>query len=254
MDAVEEDEQPVARAAELEQPDDDQGDLFARPAASDDWPGEQEGERPSAEELEEAAAHFADPAERKGRGVESSRVHTTRTRSRPDGRMGAEQYPPGEEYETPSHRWPRKSYSNIASAPRARRVPFGSTAAVGGADLDRRGTRGVPARSSGIVWRRRARGLLDATGCRLVASRRPCGRVSFTAHGEHHGSRDRGGLVSGALVLGCVLPREAGPFDADDGVLAPSSGHDGPGSSPKPLGNIGLTLLGLLYPRAAARC
>ena len=33
-DAIDDDEQPVAGPAEMEQPDDDQGDLFARPAAS----------------------------------------------------------------------------------------------------------------------------------------------------------------------------------------------------------------------------
>lgn len=261
-EAIEDAEQPLARPAELEQPGDDQGDLFARPAESDDWPGEQEGERPSAEELEEAAAHFADPA---GEGAEASspRVVQIDEENAADlmDVLGAEPYPAGEEDED--------AFAAMAEEEPTRTIVVGAEGLGGpswqepaavevGADLDRRGTeRDVPAAFlTGIVLAGVALvALLIGDGVfALVAS-----VVALVAQGELYGVMVKHhrqpatavGLVSGALVLaGAYYHGEAGLLSMLTlGVLATFLWFM---TVPAPhrkdvVGNIGLTLLGLLW-------
>ena len=263
-EAVEDDEQPAARAAGLEQPDDDQGDLFARPAGSDDWPpGEQEGERPSAEELEEAAAHFADPAGDEGAEASAPRVVQIDEENAADlmDELGAEPYPAGEEDED--------AFAAMAEEEPSRTIVVGAEGLGGpswqepaavevGADLDRRGTeRDVPAAFlTGIVLAGVALvALLIGEGVfALVAS-----VVALVAQGELYGVMVKHhrqpatavGLVSGALVLaGAYYHGEAGLLSMLTlGVLATFLWYM---TVPAPhrkdiVGNIGLTLLGLLW-------
>jgi phosphatidate cytidylyltransferase len=262
-EAREDDEQPFARPAELEQPGDDQGDLFARPAESDDWPGEQEGERPSAEELEEAAAHFADPAGDEGAEASGPRVVQIDEENAADlmDELGAEPYPPGEEDED--------AFAAMAEEEPTRTIVVGAEGLGGpswqepaavevGADLDRRGTeRDVPAAFlTGIVLAGVALvALLIGDGVfALVAS-----VVALVAQGELYGVMVKHhrqpatavGLVSGALVLaGAYYHGEAGLLSMLTlGVLATFLWFM---TVPAPhrkdvVGNIGLTLLGLLW-------
>ena len=263
-EAVDDDEQPFARPAELEQPDDDQGDLFARPAEDDDWPaGEQEGDRPSAEELEEAAAHFADPAADEGLEASAPRVVQIDEENAADlmDELGAEPYPPGEEDED--------AFAAMAEEEPARTIVVGAEGLGGpswqepaaievGADLDRRGTeRDVPAAFlTGIVLAGVALvALLIGEGVfALVAS-----VVALVAQGELYGVMVKHhrqpatavGLVSGALVLaGAYYHGEAGLLSMLTlGVLATFLWYM---TVPAPhrkdiVGNIGLTLLGLLW-------
>ena len=262
-EAVEDDEQPLARPAELEQPGDDQGDLFPRPAESDDWPGEQEGERPSAEELEEAAAHFADPAGDEGAEASGPRVVQIDEENAADlmDELGAEPYPPGEEDED--------AFAAMAEEEPTRTIVVGAEGLGGpswqepaavevGADLDRRGTeRDVPAAFlTGIVLAGVALvALLIGDGVfALVAS-----VVALVAQGELYGVMVKHhrqpatavGLVSGALVLaGAYYHGEAGLLSMLTlGVLATFLWFmTVPATHRKDVvGNIGLTLLGLLW-------
>ena len=262
-EAVADDERSLARPAELEQPGDDQGDLFARPAESDDWPGEQEGERPSAEELEEAAAHFAEPAGHQGAEASGPRVVQIDEENAADlmDELGAEPYPPGEEDED--------AFAAMAEEEPARTIVVGGEGLGGpswqepaavevGADLDRRGTeRDVPAAFlTGIVLAGVALvALLIGEGVfALVAS-----VVALVAQGELYGVMVKHhrqpatavGLVSGALVLaGAYYHGEAGLLSMLTlGVLATFLWFM---TVPAPhrkdvVGNIGLTLLGLFW-------
>jgi phosphatidate cytidylyltransferase len=261
--SAEDDQQPVAGAAELEQPDDDQGDLFARPAAQDEWPAdEQEGERPSADELEEAAAHFADPA---GEGAEgpAPRVVQIDEENAADlmDELGAEPYPPAEGEED--------VFAAMAEEEPARTIVVGAEGLGGpswqepaavevGADLDRRGTeRDIPAAFlTGVVLAGVALvALLIGDGVfALVAA-----IVALVAQGELYGVMVKHhrqpatavGLVSGALMLaGAYYHGEAGLLSMLTlGLLATFLWYmTVPAAHRKDTaGNIGLTLLGLLW-------
>jgi len=262
-DDVEDDEQPVARSAEMEQPDDDQRDLFARPAATDEWPAEeQEGERPSAEELEEAAAHFADPSADEAEAP-APRVVQIDEENAADlmDELGAEPYPPAEGDED--------VFAAMAEEEPSRTIVVGAEGLGGpswqepaavevGADLDRRGTeRDVPAAFlTGIVLAGVALvALLIGDGVfALVAA-----IVALVAQGELYGVMVKHhrqpatavGLVSGALMLaGAYYHGEAGLLSMLTlGLLATFLWYmTVPAAHRKDTaGNIGLTLLGLLW-------
>ena len=265
---VEEDEQPGAGAAEMDQPDDDQGDLFARPATQDEWPAdeqadEQEGERPSAEELEEAAAHFADPGADEATEAAAPRVVQIDEENAADlmDELGAEPYPPAEGEED--------VFAAMAEEEPARTIVVGAEGLGGpswqepaavevGADLDRRGTeRDVPAAFlTGVVLAGVALvALLIGDGVfALVAA-----VVALVAQGELYGVMVKHhrqpatavGLVSGALMLaGAYYHGEAGLLSMLIlGLLATFLWYmTVPAAHRKDTaGNIGLTLLGLLW-------
>jgi len=263
-EGVEDAEQPVAGAAEMEQPDDDQGDLFARPAAGGEWPAEeQEGERPSAEELEEAAAHFADPAAVGGGEALAPRVVQIDEENAADlmDELGAQPYPASEEDED--------VFAAMAEEEPSRTIVVGAEGLGGpswqepaavevGADLDRRGTeRDVPAAFlTGIVLAGVALvALLIGDGVfALVAA-----IVALVAQGELYGVMVKHhrqpatavGLVSGALMLaGAYYHGEAGLLSMLTlGLLATFLWYmTVPAAHRKDTaGNIGLTLLGLLW-------
>jgi phosphatidate cytidylyltransferase len=262
-DIEDDEEQPVARAAEMEQPDDDQGDLFARPDVTDEWPGDEGEERPSAEELEEAAAHFADPAGDEGAGTPAPRVVQIDEENAADlmDELGAEPYPPGDAEED--------VFAAMAEEEPSRTIVVGAEGLGGpswqepaavevGADLDRRGTeRDVPAAFlTGIVLAGVALvALLIGDGVfALVAS-----IVALVAQGELYGVMVKHhrqpatavGLVSGALMLaGAYYHAEAGLLSMLTlGVLATFLWYmTVPAAHRKDTaGNIGLTLLGLLW-------
>lgn len=264
VDEADDDEQAVARAAEMAQPDDDQADLFARPASTDEWPAEEEeDERPSAEELEEAAAHFADPAGDEGADAPAARVVQIDEENAADlmDELGAEPYPPGEADED--------VFAAMAEEEPSRTIVVGAEGLGGpswqepasvevGADLDRRGTdRDVPAAFlTGIVLAGVALvALLIGDGVfALVAS-----LVALVAQGELYGVMVKHhrqpatavGLVSGALMLaGAYYHGEAGLLSMLMlGVLATFLWFmTVPAAHRKDsAGNIGLTLLGLLW-------
>jgi phosphatidate cytidylyltransferase len=262
-DIEDDEEQPVARAAEMERPDDDQGDLFARPDATDEWPGDEGEERPSAEELEEAAAHFAEPAGDEGAGTPAPRVVQIDEENAADlmDELGAEPYPPGDADED--------VFAAMAEEEPSRTIVVGAEGLGGpswqepaavevGADLDRRGTeRDVPAAFlTGIVLAGVALvALLIGDGVfALVAS-----IVALVAQGELYGVMVKHhrqpatavGLVSGALMLaGAYYHAEAGLLSMLTlGVLATFLWYmTVPTAHRKDTaGNIGLTLLGLLW-------
>ena len=257
-----EDDQPsVAGSAEMEQPDDDQGGLFARPDATEEWPAEEaEGERPSAEELEEAAAHFADPAADEGADAPAPRVVQIDEENAADlmDELGAEPYPADEDV-----------FAAMAEEEPARTIVVGAEGLGGpswqepasvevGADLDRRGTeRDVPAAFlTGIVLAGVALvALLIGDGVfALVAA-----IVALVAQGELYGVMVKHhrqpatavGLVSGALMLaGAYYHGEAGLLSMLTlGLLATFLWYmTVPAAHRKDTaGNIGLTLLGLLW-------
>jgi phosphatidate cytidylyltransferase len=259
-----EDEAVVGTPAEMERPDDDQSDLFARPAAEDDWPAEgQEGERPSDAELEEAAAHFADSPGDQGTGASAPRVVQIDEDNAADlmDELGAEPYPADEGDED--------DFAAMAEEDPARTIVVGAEGLGGpswqepaalevGADLDRRGTeRDVPAAFlTGIVLAGVALvALLIGEGVfALVAA-----VVALIAQGELYGVMVKHhrqpatavGLVSGALVLaGSYYHGEAGLLSMLSlGLLATFLWYM---TVPAPhrkdiVGNIGLTLLGLIW-------
>jgi phosphatidate cytidylyltransferase len=256
-------EQPAAGAAEMEQPDDDQGGLFARPAAQDEWPADEQGERPSAKELEEAAAHFADPVGDEGGEAPAPRVVQIDEENAADlmDELGAEPYPPAEGDED--------VFAAMAEQEPARTIVVGAEGLGGpswqepaamevGADLDRRGTeRDVPAAFlTGVVLAGVALvALLIGDGVfALVAA-----VVALVAQGELYGVMVKHhrqpatavGLVSGALMLaGAYYHGEAGLLSMLTlGLLATFLWYmTVPAAHRKDTaGNIGLTLLGLLW-------
>ena len=143
----------IAGPAEMERPDDQPG-LFAGTTVEADWLGddEDEAERPSDEELEEAAAHFAAPA---AEGEEAPRVVQIDEENASDlmEELGAEPFPLDEDDDEDEGAF--DEIEGIEGEPRS--VVVGAEGLGGpswqepasvevGADLDRRGTeRDVPA-------------------------------------------------------------------------------------------------------------
>jgi phosphatidate cytidylyltransferase len=258
----EEDEEAAALPAEMERPDDDQGDLFARPAVEDEWPTQEEGERPTEAELEEAAAHFTVPADQ-GAEASAPRVVQIDEENAADlmDELGAEPYPAeeGDEDDFAAMAEEEPSRTIVVGAEGLGGPSWQEPAAVEvGADLDRRGTeRDVPAAFlTGIVLAGVALvALLIGEGVfALVAA-----VVALIAQGELYGVMVKHhrqpatavGLVSGALVLaGAYYHGEAGLLSMLSlGLLATFLWYM---TVPAPhrkdiVGNIGLTLLGLLW-------
>jgi phosphatidate cytidylyltransferase len=252
----------------------DEGSLFAAPADGDEWPVADEGEvagRPSAEELEEAAAHFAGPAEEPDESGAQPRVVQIDEETAGDllEELGAEPYPADDADE-------EDEFAAMAEEEPTRAVVVGADGLGGpswqepaagggggepvefGADLDRRGTeRDVPAAFlTGIVLAGVAIvSLLIGEGVFAVVA----GIVALVAQGElygvlvkhHRQPATAVGLVAGALVLaGAYFHAEAGLVAMLSlGVLATFLWYL---TVPAPhrrdvVGNIGLTLLGLVW-------
>jgi phosphatidate cytidylyltransferase len=258
------DDELVAAPAELARPDEDQVDPFARPAAGDDWPTEgQEADRPTEAELEEAAAHFADPLGDQTGRAPAPRVVQIDEENAADlmDELGAEPYPaePGAEDDFAAMAEEEPSRTIVVGAEGLGGPSWQEPAAVEvGADLDRRGSeRDVPAAFlTGIILAGVALvALLIGEGVfALVAA-----VVALIAQGELYGVMVKHhrqpatavGLVSGALVLaGAYYHGEAGLLSMLSlGVLATFLWYM---TVPAPhrkdiVGNIGLTLLGLLW-------
>jgi phosphatidate cytidylyltransferase len=278
------DEGPVAGRAELERPDDDQADLFPA-AGGDEWPtedaaeeateeateeakegegAEQAGTRPSDEELEEAAAHFATSLGDEGAVTSAPRVVQIDEDSAADlmDELGAEPYPASEAED-------EDVFAAMAEEEPSRTIVVGAEGLGGpswqepaavevGADLDRRGTeRDVPAAFlTGIVLAGVALvALLIGEGVFAIVA----GVVALVAQGELYGVMVKHhrqpatavGLVSGALVLaGAYYHGEAGLVSMLAlGLLATFLWYlTVPAPHRKDLvGNIGLTLLGLVW-------
>jgi phosphatidate cytidylyltransferase len=261
-------DEAVDRPAEMEEPDDEQEALFGRPAVEDELAAEEEqlGERPSDEELEEAASHFAESL---GGGEASGpRVVQIDEENATDlmEELGAEPYPAGEGDED--------VFAAMAEQEPSRTIVVGAEGLGGpswqepaavevGADLDRHGTeRDVPAAFlTGIVLAGVALvALLIGDGVFAVVA----AIVALVAQGELYGVMVKHhrqpatavGLVSGALVLaGAYFHAEAGLVAMLAlGLLATFLWFM---TVPAPhrkdtVGNIGLTLLGLVWIPALA--
>lgn len=256
------DEGLVARPAERERLDDEQA-LFARPVVEDDAPAveDQEGKRPSDEELEEAASHFAESLA--GEEASAPRVVQIDEENAADlmEELGAEPYPAGDGDED--------VFAAMAEQEPSRTIVVGAEGLGGpswqepaavevGADLDRHGTdRDVPAAFvTGIVLAGVALvALLIGDGVFAVVA----AVVALVAQGELYGVMVKHhrqpatavGLVSGALVLaGAYFHAEAGLVAMLSlGLLATFLWFM---TVPAPhrkdtVGNIGLTLLGLVW-------
>jgi phosphatidate cytidylyltransferase len=266
--SVEDDEQdqPVAGRAELQSAEDEQADLFAPPAPSDVWPQDEgEGARPSEQELEEAAAHFADSlGDEGGVAAPPARVVQIDEDTADDlmEELGAEPYP-AEAAED------EDVFAAMAEEDPSRTIVVGTEGLGGpswqepaavevGADLDRRGTeRDVPAAFlTGIVLAGVALvALLIGEGVFAIFA----GVVALVAQGELYGVMAKHhrqpatavGLVSGALVLaGAYYHGEAGLVSMLSlGLLATFLWYlTVPAPHRKDLvGNIGLTMLGLVW-------
>jgi phosphatidate cytidylyltransferase len=255
------DEEPAIPKAQMHVSDDDEGGLFPRTAAEDELTAEDaEGERPTAEELEEAAAHFADPGDE---GRPAPRVVQIDEENAADlmDELGAEPYPADEGDED--------VFAAMAEEEPSRTIVVGTEGLGGpswqepaavevGADLDRRGTeRDVPAAFlTGVVLAGVALlSLLIGEGVFAVVA----ALVALVAQGERYGVMVKHhrqpatavGLVSGALVLaGAYYHGEAGLLSMLSlGLLATFLWYM---TVPAPhrkdiVGNIGLTLLGLFW-------
>jgi len=264
-------EPPVGGRAELERPEDDQADLFA-PADGDEWPPETERAkesvedvgRPSEAELEEAAAHFADSLGDEGGEAPAPRVVQIDEESAADlmDELGAQPYPAAEAED-------EDVFAAMAEEEPSRTIVVGAEGLGGpswqepasvevGADLDRRGTeRDVPAAFlTGIVLAGVALvALLIGDGVFAIVA----GIVALVAQGELYGVMVKHhrqpatavGLVSGGLVLaGAYYHGEAGLVSMLSlGLLATFLWYlTVPAPHRKDLvGNIGLTLLGLVW-------
>jgi phosphatidate cytidylyltransferase len=246
----------ITAPAEMASPDDQPG-LFAGTPAEGDWVGGDEVERPSDEELEEAAAHFGGSA---AEGEAAPRVVQIDEENASDlmDVLGAEPYPQDEDDE---------GFEDVEGEPRS--VVVGAEGLGGpswqepaavevGADLDRQGTeRDVPAAFlTGIVLAGVALvALLIGDAVFAVVA----GLVALVAQGELYGvmvKRHRQpatavGLVSGALALaGAYFHGEAGLMSMLSlGVIATFMWYL---TVPAPhrkdvVGNIGLTFLGLFW-------
>jgi phosphatidate cytidylyltransferase len=249
--------------------EEDQGGLFARPAGEDEWPIQDEedaGPRPSEEELEEATAHFAGQAD----GTEEGDVPQLGVQIDEETagdlleELGAEPYAPEEEDEFAAMAEEEPSRAVVVGADGLGGPSWQEPAAVEvGADLDRRGTeRDVPAAFlTGIVLAAIAIvSLLIGEGVFAIVA----GIVALVAQGELYGVMVKHhrqpatavGLVSGALVLaGAYFHGEAGLVAMLSlGLLATFLWYL---TVPAPhrrdvVGNIGLTLLGLVWVPALA--
>ena len=250
----------------------DEGSLFAASADGDEWPVADEGveaDRPSDEDLEEAAAHFAGPVAETDEPGEQPRVVQIDEETAGDllDELGAEPYPAGEEEE-------EDEFAAMAEEEPSRSVVVGGDGLGGpswqepaavevGADLDRRGTdRDVPAAFlTGIVLAGIAIvSLLIGEGVFAIVA----GIVALVAQGEFYGVMVKHhrqpatavGLVAGALVLaGAYFHEEAGLVAMLSlGALATLLWYL---TVPAPhrrdvVGNIGITLLGLVWIPALA--
>jgi phosphatidate cytidylyltransferase len=262
-------EPPAGGQAQLQQPDDEQAGLFPSAPAGEGWPREDEEEagegiRPSDEELQEAAAHFADPLADEGTGAPAPRVVQIDEESAADlmEELGAEPYPAGEDED-------EDVFAAMAEEEPSRTIVVGAEGLGGpswqepaavevGADLDRRGTeRDVPAAFlTGIVLAGVAIvALLIGEGVFAVVA----SIVALVAQGELYGVMVKHhrqpatavGLVSGALVLaGAYYHGEAGLVAMLSlGLLATFLWYlTVPAPHRKDLvGNIGVTMLGLVW-------
>ena len=270
----EDDEPAVGGPAVLQGPDDDQADLFGPPSGGDDWPAEEDAERPevrpSDEELEEAAAHFAgslDDGDEQGAEAPAPRVVQIDEEGAGDlmDELGAEPYPAGEDEDV---------FAAMAEEEPSRTIVVGAEGLGGpswqepasvevGADLDRRGTeRDMPAAFlTGIVLAGVALvALLIGEGVFAVVA----AVVALVAQGELYGVMVKHhrqpatavGLVSGALVLaGAYYHGEAGLTSMLAlSLLATFLWYlTVPAPHRKDLvGNIGLTMLGVVWIPALA--
>jgi phosphatidate cytidylyltransferase len=249
----------VGAPAQLDRPDEGQGDLFARPAVEDEWPADaEEGDRPSDAELEEAAAHFSGSV---GEGTEAAapRVVQIDEDNAADlmDELGAEPYPEDDDFAAMAEEDPSRAI--VVGAEGLGGPSWQEPAAVEvGADLDRRGAeRDVPAAFlTGIVLAGVALvALLIGEGVFALFA----ALVALIAQGELYGVMVKHhrqpatavGLVSGVLVLaGAYYHGEAGLFSMLSlGLLATFLWYM---TVPAPhrkdiVGNIGLTVLGLLW-------
>jgi phosphatidate cytidylyltransferase len=246
---------------------DDQDDLFGTSAGAQEpaWPDEVD--EPSEEELEEAAAHFAGDEGPGGPG--SPRVVQIDEDNASDlmDELGAEPYPPGEGEE-------EDVFAAMADEEPSRPVVVGGEGLGGpswqepaavevGADLDRRGAeRDVPAAFlTGLVLAGIALvSLLIGEGAFAVVA----GVIALVAQGELYGVMVKHhrqpatavGLVSGVLMLaGAYYEAEGGLLSMLAlGLLATFLWFM---TVPAPhrkdtMGNIGLTLLGMVWIPALA--
>jgi phosphatidate cytidylyltransferase len=249
----------------------DEADLFASAAAADDeWPADevedQQAARPSGAELEEAAAHFAETLGDEGPAV-APRVVQIDEENATDlmEELGAEPYPPDEQEDV---------FAAMAEEDPSRTIVVGGEGLGGpswqepaavevGADLDRRGAeRDMPAAFlTGIVLAGVAVvALLIGEGVFAIVA----AVVALVAQGELYGVMVKHhrqpatavGLVSGALVLaGAYYHGEAGLTSMVSlGLLATFLWYlTVPAPHRKDLvGNIGLTMLGLVWIPALA--
>ena len=269
------DDEPMWAPAVMKEADDDQTDLFATPSAADDVSlGSDEGEggegtRPSDAELEEAAAHFSDSPGDDAVDAPAPRVVQIDEDSAVDlmEELGAEPYPMGEGED-------EDVFAAMAEEEPSRTIVVGAEGLGGpswqepaavevGADLDRRGAeRDMPAAFlTGIVLAGVAIvALLIGEGVFAVVA----AVVALVAQGELYGVMVKHhrqpatavGLVSGALVLaGAYYHGEAGLTSMLSlGVLATFLWYlTVPAPHRKDLvGNIGLTMLGLVWIPALA--
>ena len=273
------DDEPLGGPAMMQEPDDDEADLFAPASTVDDdeWStvpasgagSEPEGARPSDVELEEAAAHFADSLGDESVAAPTPRVVQIDEESAGDRmeELGAEPYPAGEGDD-------EDVFAAMAEEEPSRTIVVGGEGLGGpswqepaavevGADLDRSGTeRDMPAAFlTGIVLAGVALvALLIGEGVFAVVA----AVVALVAQGELYGVMVKHhrqpatavGLVSGALVLaGAYYHGEAGLMTMLFlGVLATFLWYlTVPAPHRKDLvGNIGLTLLGLVWIPALA--
>lgn len=264
------DEMPPGGPAVMQQADDDEADLFAPPAADDDWPADevedQQAARPSDAELEEAAAQIAESLSDEGpagapRVVQIDEENATDLMEE----LGAEPYPPAEQEDV---------FAAMAEEDPSRTIVVGGEGLGGpswqepaavevGADLDRRGAeRDMPAAFlTGMVLAGVAVvALLIGEGVFAVVA----AVVALVAQGELYGVMVKHhrqpatavGLVSGALVLaGAYYHGEAGLTSMVSlGLLATFLWYlTVPAPHRKDLvGNIGLTMLGLVWIPALA--
>ncbi len=274
------DDEPMWAPAVMEGPEDDQTDLFATPSAADDETSTATdeasaegsaggGTRPSDAELEEAAAHFSDSFG--GEAVEAPAPRVVQIDEESAGdlmeELGAEPYPAAEGDD-------EDVFAAMAEEDPSRTIVVGAEGLGGpswqepaavevGADLDRRGTeRDMPAAFlTGIVLAGVALvALLIGEGVFAVVA----ALVALVAQGELYGVMAKHhrqpatavGLVTGALVLaGAYYHGEAGLMSMLFlGVLATFLWFL---TVPAPhrkdvVGNIGLTMLGLIWIPALA--
>jgi phosphatidate cytidylyltransferase len=271
-----EDDEPMWAPAVMAGPEDDQTDLFATPSAAEDETSSATDEtpeaaatRPSDAELEEAAAHFSDSLGDEAVGSPAPRVVQIDEESAGDlmEELGAEPYPAGEGED-------EDVFAAMAEEEPSRTIVVGAEGLGGpswqepaavevGADLDRRGAeRDMPAAFlTGIVLAGVALvALLIGEGVFAVVA----ALVALVAQGELYGVMAKHhrqpatavGLVTGALVLaGAYYHGEAGLMSMLFlGVLATFLWYlTVPAPHRKDLvGNIGLTMLGLVWIPALA--